>query len=77
MRVGPFPSHQLSMPAQQGLGLDEEVSPASSRQQSAQSSENRSIRRLQGRAGHLSTQNGDLVAKHHDFYGQVLLVTPR
>jgi hypothetical protein len=65
------------MPSQQGLWLDEEASPASSRQQSAQSSENCPIRWLQSRTGHLSTQDGNLVAERHDFDGQVLLLTPR
>jgi hypothetical protein len=53
-------------------GLDEEATPARSRQQSAHSSEHRPIRWLQGRTCHLSTQDGDLMAKHHDFYGQLI-----
>jgi hypothetical protein len=59
------------MPSQQGLRLDEEASPASSRQQSAQSSEHCPIRWLQSRAAHLAAQDGNLVAKHHDCYGQL------
>ena len=58
------------MPAQQGLGPDEEASRASSRQKPTQSSEYRSIRWSQGRTGHLAAQDGDLD-------GQVLLLTPR
>ena len=63
------------MPSQQGLRLDEEASSASSRQKPAQSSENCSIRWLQGRTRHLSAQDGDLVAEYDDLNGQVLLVT--
>ena len=58
------------MPAQQGLGPDEEASLASSRQKPTQSSEYRSIRWSQGRTGHLAAQDGDLD-------GQVLLLIPR
>jgi hypothetical protein len=65
------------MPAQQSLRLDEEASPASNRQQSAQSSEHCSIRWLQGRTRHLSAQDGDLVTEHDDLDGQVLLLTTR
>jgi hypothetical protein len=65
------------MPPQQGLWLDKEASSASSRQKAAQSSENCSIRRLQGWTRHLSTQDGDLMAEHHDFNGQILGLTSR
>jgi hypothetical protein len=65
------------MPAQQRLRLDKEASPASSRQKPAQSSEHCSIRWLQGRTRHLSSQDGDLVAQHNDLDGQVLLLTTR
>jgi len=77
VRVGPLPSHQRAVPAQQGLGPDEEASLASSRQKPTQSSEYRSIRWSQGRTGHLAAQDGDLVAKDDDLDGQVLLLTPR
>jgi len=75
VRVGPFPPHQVSMPAQQGLRLHEEASPASSRQKPAQSSEHCSIRWLQGWTVHVAAQDGDLVTEHDDLDGQVLLLT--
>jgi hypothetical protein len=65
------------MPAQQSLRLDEEASPASNRQKPAQSSEHCPIRWLQGRTGHLPTQDGDLVAEHDDLDGQVLVSIAR
>ena len=77
VRVGPFPSHQCAVPAQQGLGPDEEASLASSRQKPTQSGEYRSIRWSQGRTDHLAAKDGDLVAKDDDLDGQVLLLTPR
>ena len=77
VRVGPFPSHQFSMPAQQGLRLDKNSSPASNRQKPAQTCEHCSIRWLQCRTRHLSAQDGDLVAEHDDLDGQVLLLTTR
>jgi hypothetical protein len=65
------------VPAQQGLGPDEEASLASSRQKPTQSGEYRSIRWSQGRTDHLVAKDGDLVAKDDDLDGQVLLLTPR
>jgi hypothetical protein len=65
------------MPSQQGLRLNEESSPASSRQKPTQSSEHCSIRWLQGRARYLSAQNGDLMAEHDDLDGQVQSLTTR
>ena len=61
------------MPAQQGLRLDKEASPVSNRQNPAQPGEHCSIRWMQGRARNLSAQDGDLVAEHDDFYGQLFL----
>jgi hypothetical protein len=61
------------MPAKQSLRLDEEATPASNREQSAQSSEHCPIRWFQGRTGHLPAQDGNLVAEHDDLDGQVLL----
>jgi hypothetical protein len=76
MRIGPLPSHQNSMPSQQGLRLAKEASPAGSRQKPAQTSEYHSICRKQCRTGHLSSQDSNLVAEHDDLDGQVLLPTP-
>jgi hypothetical protein len=63
------------MPSQQGLWLDKEASSARSREKPAQSAKNRSIRGPQGRTRHLSAQDANFVAEHHDLDGQVLLPT--
>ena len=65
------------MPAERGLGLDEEVSAASARKQPAQPGEHSPISRPQSRTFHLPAQEGNLVAKHDDFDGQLLLAAPR
>ncbi|MBF6615080.1 MAG: hypothetical protein IVW55_18410 [Chloroflexi bacterium] len=77
VRVSPLSSHQLSMPAQQGLRLDKEASSTSSRQKPAQSSEHCSICWLQGRTRRLSAQNGYLVTEHDDLNSQLLLASAR
>jgi len=77
VRVGPLPSHQISMPSQQGLELDKEPPSASRRQEPAQSSEDGSVHGPQCRTGHLSSQDRNLVAKHDDFDGEVRLLPPR
>jgi hypothetical protein len=74
MRIGPLPTHQFSVPAQQSLRLDKEASSVSNRQKPAQRSEHCSIRWLQGRTRHLSAQDGDLVAQHDDLDGQVVML---
>src|ERR1039458_2271537 len=65
------------MPSQQGLGLDKEPPSASRRQEPAQSSEDGSGHGPKCRTRHLSSQDRNLVAKHDDFNGEVLLLTPR
>jgi hypothetical protein len=77
VRVRPLPSHQISVPSKQGLGLDGESSSASGQKKPGQSSEHCSIRWLQGRTRHLFAQDDNLVTKHDDFDSQVLLTSPR
>jgi hypothetical protein len=77
VRVGPLPSHEFSMPTKESLRLDKEATPASNRQQPAQSSKHRPIRWLQGRTGHLPAQDGNLVAEHDDLDGQLFLSIAR
>lgn len=60
------------MPAQQGLGPDEEPPPASATEESAQSGD----RWSQRRAGHLAAKHRHLVAEHHDLDRQFFAVTP-
>jgi len=64
------------MPSQQGLGQDKEPPSASRRQEPTQSSEDCSVLGPQCWTRHLSSQDHNLVAKHDDFDGEVLLVTP-
>lgn len=64
------------MPTKQGAGLDEEPSELRSGDQPAEAGKKRSIRGSQGGAGHLPTEDGDLVAEHDDFDGQIGVVGP-
>jgi hypothetical protein len=64
------------MPAQKGLGLDEEPPPASAVKEPTQSGEQRSVRWSERRAGHLATQDGHLVAEHDDFDRQFFVGAP-
>ena len=63
------------MPAQERLGLDEETTPMSPRQQTAQSGQQGPVGRLECRADDLATQHGHLVAQHDDL-GRRLLSVP-
>jgi hypothetical protein len=64
------------MPAEQGVGLDEEPSPLRPGDQAAVAGKERSIRWTQSRAGHLPTKDDNLVSEHDDLDGQVAAVTP-
>jgi hypothetical protein len=64
----PFPlaSRELPMPAQQGLGRDEETAPPPSREQPAERREDRSVRGPVAEATtELTLQHPDLVTEHH------------
>jgi hypothetical protein len=75
VRVPPAPSHQFSVPSQEGLGPDKEASSASHREQPAQPRHDCPVGWSQSRTSDLAAQDGDLVAEHDDFDGQVLLPT--
>ena len=64
--IGPATAHQVPVPAKEGVGLDEESSDVPPVKEPAQAGEQRSIGRLEHRAGHLATQDGDFVAQHDD-----------
>jgi len=64
------------MPTEQRVGLDEETSALRSGDQAAEAGKERSIRRLQSGSGHLAAEDGQLVAEHDDFDGQVGVVGP-
>jgi hypothetical protein len=74
MRIAPSAPNQISMPSQQRLGLHEESPPTMLRQQPTQPRKQCSIAWLQERAGHLATQHGHLVVKHHDLDGEIVLL---
>ena len=62
----PLASRELPMPAQHGLGRDEETAPPPSREQPAERREDRSVRGpLADEAMELTLQHPDLVAEHH------------
>jgi hypothetical protein len=76
LRVGPFATDQLTMPAKQGVGLDKQRVELRSGNQSAEASEECSIRGSQNRTGHLSSEKCHLVPEHDDFDGQIGVVRP-
>ena len=75
--VGPPTPDQVPMPAEQGLGLDEETSSPTREQERTQPGKKRPVTRPQRRARHLTTQDRHLVTKHGDFDGQLAIVTPK
>jgi len=54
------------MPAQQGLGLDEEAPSLKRRKKSVQPGEHGPVSRPKCRARHLAAQDGNLVAEHDE-----------
>jgi len=64
VRIGPSATDQVSMPPEQGLGLDEEAPSANSREESTQPGEQCSVRRTQRRARHLTSKDRHLMAEH-------------
>ena len=62
----PLATRELPVPAQQGLGRDEEAPPPPSREQPAERREDRSVRGpVADAAVELPLQHADLVAEHH------------
>ncbi len=74
--VRPSATHRISMPAEQGLGPDEEASPTHSPEEPAQPGEDRSDSWLECGPHHLAAQDRDLVSEHDDFDGQFLSLVP-
>ncbi len=72
--IDPFPSVQVPVPAEQGLGLDEEPPTTPSIKEPTQPGQQGSIGRPEGRSDHLATERGNLVSQHHDFDGQLVAV---
>ncbi len=75
--VGPAATDQVPVPAEQGLGLDEEPASVPTIEEATQPGEQSSIRRSQGRASHLATEDGHLVTKHDEFDRQLLIASPQ
>jgi hypothetical protein len=76
MCICPFPTYEIPVPSEQGLGLDEEAIPASRREHLAQPGEHGPIRPTKSGPRHLAPQDGDLVAQDDNLYGQVLMLAP-
>lgn len=66
-----MPGHEVSVPSQQGLWLDEEVSETLAGEQSCEPRQHCSIRRLQRRSMDLAPKNCDFVSEHEDLDGEV------
>ncbi len=58
--AGPLPTGQFSVPAEQGVRLDEELGELGSGDQPADTGENRPVRRTQGWTRHLARED-----RHH------------
>jgi hypothetical protein len=79
VRPGPLPSHQLPMPAKEGLRSDEERAPRLSPKGPARSGEERLVGCAVDRALHLAAEDCDLVTQHGDLklrLGRDALVGP-
>jgi hypothetical protein len=63
VRVGPRAGDKSAMPAQQGVGLDEEAGPASPRQDAADGGEQGAVGEFQLGPWGLATQDGELVTE--------------
>ena len=64
------------MPAEKGLGLDEEPPQAPAAKEPTQSGEQRPVAGPQGGAGHLAAENRNLVTEHDQFDREFFVVTP-
>ncbi len=64
--VRPAPGHQATMPAQQGLGPDDEAGPASPREQARGRGEKDPVGIGQFGPGHLPAQDRELMTQHDD-----------
>jgi hypothetical protein len=58
------------MPAEQCLGLDEQLSEVSTIEEPAEPGEQRPVRRTQRRARHMATEDCHLMTKHDDLDGE-------
>jgi hypothetical protein len=74
-RVGPGPSDELPVPAQQRRRRDEEDSPALTAEQPCKRGQHGAINRGVPRTCHLAAQHSQLMAEHGDL--DVLLVRSR
>ena len=76
LRIGPFTTHQLTMPTEQCVGLDEEPRELRSGDQPTEACEEGTIRWSQSRAGHLPSEDCHLVSEHDDLNGQIRVIGP-
>jgi hypothetical protein len=71
LRVGPVLGDEVSVPAQQGRRLDEEVPEAVAGEQPCESRQHRSVCRLQRRSVDPAPQDRHLLTQDHDLDGEV------
>ena len=71
MRVGPALGDKVSVPAQQGCRLDDEVPEAVAGDQSCESRQHRPIRRLERRSVDLAPKDRHLETHDHDLDGEI------
>jgi hypothetical protein len=74
--VTPSSPDKIPVPAEQGLGLDEESHAMAPVKEPTQPGEQGSIRRAQGGPVYLAAKDSDLMTEHDDFNGQLVFVAP-
>ena len=74
VRVGPALGDKVPVPAQQGLWLNEEAPEPLAGEQSCESRQDRPVGRLQRRSMDLASEDGHLVAQHHDLDSEVRVI---
>jgi hypothetical protein len=75
VRIGPASAHEFSVPAKQGVRLDEESVTPPAGEQSRETGEERPVGWLQCGPGHLAAQDRHLVSQDDDLDGEHFLVT--
>jgi hypothetical protein len=73
MGIGPPPTDQVPVPAEQRLGPAEELGAVLTVEKPTQTGEYSLVAGSQNRANHLTTEYGDRLAKHDDLDRQLLV----
>jgi hypothetical protein len=75
--VGPASADEVSVPAEQGVGLDEEAPETAAGEQSCQPGEQRPVSRLESRTADLAAEHRHFVAEHDHLDRQLVAGGPR